>query len=84
MDNGLFVPLSVYLAVLGAFLVVYISMVLNLGVFSWVALSGYLSPYVLKLSKENTLRWKRYIESYEPYAKEWDESLREYIQTIKK
>jgi len=83
MENGLMTPLCVALAIFGSYCVIFLSIVLNLGVFSWLAISLYLSPYVVKLAIENNLRWKRHIESYEPSNHDWRESLNEYIEGLK-
>lgn len=85
MENGLMTPLIVALACLGCYFTIYLSIFLNLGIFTWLAIVLYLSPYGVKLAIENKLRWKRHIESYEPANLDWEKSLREYIaQNLKK
>jgi hypothetical protein len=85
MENGLMVPLAVAIAILGLFATVSVGLLLNLGVFIWAAIAVYLSPIYAKLNKENKIRWKRYIESFDPATHDWEKSLKEYIaQNLRK
>jgi len=83
MENGLMIPLSVSSVILAFFGVIYLCLLLNLGVYSWLIIASFLSPLIGKLAKENKLRWKRHIESFEPATHDWDKSLEEYIQSRK-
>jgi hypothetical protein len=46
-------------------------------------IGAYLSPFIRILTKENKIRWKRYIESFEPAKHDCRESLNEYIEGLK-